>query len=432
MSNITKPIILNETGQAMVDAIKQVASAINAKSGVCYGVHINGAKSNPDEMITYLKDAVGMTPAHMDFANDVFDYGSWEDAFFMPRPCMVKYDGTVDYYLDPNDYTKKKDGTASDVADTSYGGNAMMEWGQNGKKIWMATVPDSDPKSGSIYIADHQVDSTFHAWSFINNQGKMVDHFYTPIYNGTLVGGKLRSISGLTYSDLCQGKTASAERGYAEANNPSTDIIWQTEVYSDIKLIEALCMLISKTTASSVAFGEGRRSQASSASNMLGTGTMNAKGLFWGSNTTTYGVKVFGMENYWGNQWRRYAGHVNASGTQKVKMTYGTQDGSTATGYSDAGTGYISAGATPSGTSGGYISQMYFSDKGMLPNVASGSSTTYFCDGLWFNNGQTGYASRGGYCNNDAKVGLFYCDLSSAASHASWHIGASVSCKPLA
>ena len=34
----------------------------------------------------------------------------------------------VDHYLNPNDYTKKVNGSASKVADTSFGGNAMMEW----------------------------------------------------------------------------------------------------------------------------------------------------------------------------------------------------------------------------------------------------------------------------------------------------------------
>ena len=52
----------------------------------------------------------------MDYDNDSFDYGSWEDAFFMPRPCMLKSDGTVDYYLDPDDYSKREDGTASDIS----------------------------------------------------------------------------------------------------------------------------------------------------------------------------------------------------------------------------------------------------------------------------------------------------------------------------
>lgn len=46
----------------------------------------------------------------------------------MPRPCMLKSDGTVDYYLDPDDYTKKEDGeTPSDIANVNYNGNAMME-----------------------------------------------------------------------------------------------------------------------------------------------------------------------------------------------------------------------------------------------------------------------------------------------------------------
>ena len=36
------------------------------------------------------------------------------------------------------------------------------------------------------------------------------------------------------------------------------------------------------------------------------------------------------MENWWGFQWRRFAGLVNVSGTAKYKMTKGTQDGSTA------------------------------------------------------------------------------------------------------
>lgn len=82
-----------------------------------YGFHIDSEESDPYACVTYLEDAVGMTPAHMNYATGEFDYGSWEDAFFMPKPCMLKYDGTVDYYLDPNDYSKKEDGTASDVTD---------------------------------------------------------------------------------------------------------------------------------------------------------------------------------------------------------------------------------------------------------------------------------------------------------------------------
>lgn len=72
---------------------------------VIYGYHIDSSEYDSDKAVTYLADAIGMTPAKM--GDSEFDYGSWKNAFFMPKPCMLKYDGTVDYYLDPNDYSKK-------------------------------------------------------------------------------------------------------------------------------------------------------------------------------------------------------------------------------------------------------------------------------------------------------------------------------------
>lgn len=430
---IEKPPILDETGKRLAAGVEAIAKAIGGSVGTVYGFHINGADSNPATCVTYLRDAAGMTPAKMDYANDVFDYGSWRDAFFMPRPCMLKYNGEVDYYLDPDDYSKREDGvTASDVANTAYAGNAMMEWGRDGKKIWIKIVPDADNKSGSVYIADHQADDGFQAWSFINSRGVMTEHFYTPIYNGAIVSSKLRSISGLAYSDLCQNKTAQQEADLARANNIGSDVLWDTEVFADIQLINALLILIGRSTSTQTVFGNGRYNQSSAASNMLGTGTMDGKGLFWGDDDAAHGVKVFGMENWWGNQWRRYRGHIMVDGVQKIKLTPGRQDGSTADDYNTTGNGYLPIGATPGGSSGGYIDKMEFNAKGMLPKNASGSSSTYYCDGLWFTNSGTRYALRGGYCSNDLRVGALCCNLNNEPAFAIWYIGAAVSCKPLA
>ena len=127
---------------------------------------------------------------------------------------MLKYDGTVDYYLDPDDYTKKEDGTASDVANSAYAGNAMIEWGQNGRRIYYKVVPDSGSNvNATVYIADGKPDDDFKDWSFINNQGVEVDHFYTPIYNGSEISSKLRSISGQT---PVKSKTATQEMTLAK------------------------------------------------------------------------------------------------------------------------------------------------------------------------------------------------------------------------
>lgn len=187
--------------------------------------------------------------------------------------------------------------------------------------------------------------------------------------------------------------------------------------------------MMARSTECQTAFGYGR----CNSSNSIAPGTMNSKGMFWGSNDKTSGVKVFGMENVWGNLWRRTAGWINANGTQKVKLTRGTHDGSTATDYNTDGNGYKTiANATPAGSSGGYISSMKTEAFGRLPVNASGSSSTYEADGMWYNNSQVNYAYVGGHWNDDLMVGPFCADLSTAASYSNSRFGAALSCKPLA
>ena len=84
---------------------------------VHYGFKIDKSNDNSEDAVIYTHDAVTMTPAHMDFANDRFDYGSWGNAFFVRDcyPVALNLDGTEAYRLDPDDYTKKSDGTASDI-----------------------------------------------------------------------------------------------------------------------------------------------------------------------------------------------------------------------------------------------------------------------------------------------------------------------------
>lgn len=119
-----------------------VGEDVRIKGVKRYGMKINKNDSNPATRCTYLFDAVGMTPAAMNYSAGRFDFGDWGNVFFVKNnyPAMVKYDGTEDYKLDPNDHTKKADGkTASDVSNTAYGGNAM-------------SVFDGSGDTGKIYI----------------------------------------------------------------------------------------------------------------------------------------------------------------------------------------------------------------------------------------------------------------------------------------
>ena len=343
-------IISDTTGKAIVESIKALGLRINADKRV-YGFHIDGNDSNPSTRVRYLLDAVGMTPAKMNFTAGTFDYGSWADAFFMPRPCMLKYDGTVDYYLNENDYTKKADGTASDIANADYGGNAMMEWGDGTNLIWWKIVPDKgNNKSASIYIANYKADDDFVCYNHIDKDGNVKSHFYTAIYNGSLdSSNRLRSISGQT---VMKSKTATQEMSYANANGSG----WDIETYVDRMLISFLLILISKSTNSQACFGDGMSQNSGQESLLLQTGTMNTKGLFWGESTGKSGVKVFGMENFWGNQWRRTAGLILANGITKARLTPP---------YNTDGSGYKTiSSVAPSGTNGGYIKDVIFSKNG--------------------------------------------------------------------
>lgn len=417
-------IISDTTGQAIVESIKALGAKLS-EGRVIYGVHINGADSNPKTRVRYLADAVGMTPATMNFTSGTFDYGSWANAFFMPKPCMLKTNGQVDYYLNENDLTKKIDGSASDIANIDYDGNAMMEWGNGTDIIWWKIEPDKgNPNSASLYVANYQADKDFKNLNFIDINGNEKSHFYTPIYNGSLdSNNKLRSISGQT---VIKSKTASQEMTYARTNGTGYEI----EQYVDRLLINTLLIIMGKSTDTQDVFGRGMSDLADGELFLLKTGTMNDKGLFWGENAGGAGVKVFGMENYYGNQWRRTAGLILANGIAKVKLSPSTKDGSSATNYNTDGTGYIEIpNSTPSGTSGGYIRDMLYTALGMFPTVITGSSSTYYPDGCQFKIAIIAFALFGGPLAYNWHCGAFYMDLSRTDSGWGWNIGASLSYK---
>jgi hypothetical protein len=278
-----------------------------------FGFTIDQDESDPKSMISYIEDNAKYVSAYMDQTESVFRPGSWNNVWFMhPKPCMLNYDGTVAYYLDPNNYKLKEDGTASDITDVNFEGNVMIEF----PKVYWKIVDNQD-NSASVYFSNKKVDEEFHCWSHIDNNGNEIDYCYMPAYIGYISDDKLRSISGVTPG---HSKTIAAEVELAKANNldPNSPI-WYTEVFCDKMLIDLLLLLIGKSTDVQTVFGDG----AYQASNFLRTGMGNDKGLFYGANSSSSVVKVFGIENWWGNTWRRIAGNILDKGVRKVKLTYG-------------------------------------------------------------------------------------------------------------
>ena len=448
-----------------------------------YGWHVDPDISDSSNAVTYLKDAIGMIPASM--GSSTFNYGSWQNAFFMPKPCMLKSNGKVDYYLDPNDYTKKLDGTASDISNPNYDGNAMMQW----PKIWFKYVKGAKEGQGYFYVANYKADGNFHCWCNYDSEDNEIDHFYTAIYNGTSFANysssktyvindfaiydnklykcntdiataqefdsakwnvvsntapainKMRSLSGirLTGNNGNAQTNTTTEVTRAEANNTTIAKEWYIETFSDRLLINGLLVLMGKSLNTQAAFGRGLDSDASLlAKEAYITGTLNDKGLFYGvigdgQSNGKSAVKVFGMENFWGCVFHRTAGLITDNHVIKLKLTYGTKDGSTVVGYNQTGNGYIDNGISP--FDNGYIQKMSYNKYGFIPAVVTEENqSTYYADYCYEDASYTGisYALFGGSGSGPgSRKGAFSLFQRGDPEYTSRHVAASLSCKPI-
>ena len=371
------------------------------------------AESDPATKIEYTEEAVGLTPAKVNLSTGEFDYGSFKNFWFVRDnvPVMLNNDGTEAYELNPNDYTKKADGSPSDVANSSFAGNAMSRIPKVYMKMWEA--------NGYEYcnICDIKLDDSYHAYAHTRADGSEMDYLYLSMFEGSLVSNKVRSIKGL---NPMVSKTGTEELTAAKANGSR----WSTRSWSQRNLINMLLILMGKTTDTQKAFGYGYYTGgSSSAPNYLTSGGASNKGQFYGTNKTRDYVKVFHIENWWGNVWERIEGCVTNGSTRILVKSVPP--------YNTAGTGYVDTGVTPGGTSGGYISACKMIEHGLIPMTASGSETTQYPDGLWF--AANCYALVGGSCNYGLLVGALALLVNIALSNAPWTVGSALSCEqPLA
>lgn len=408
--------------KTQADAIKSdtatILSEMRGQRPKRYGFRIKNSEGSPTGRVEYLYDAVGMTRAGMNFTTGAFSYGSWKDLWFIRdnHPCMVKSDGTLGYWLDDNDYTKKAaDGSASDVANSSYGGNAMSAIPLVWVKRWT--------EGGYRYVSfcESQYDESYHAYAHTGADGAIRPYRFWPMFRGSKVDTKLRSLKGLAPTS---STTAEAERTAAKANGTSWDIcdwaLWN--------LLMDLLYLIGGSTNVQATFGQGHSTGGSSAADFLTTGTLSDKGQFFGYNDTTHAVKVFHSEVIYAERWERLVGMILDNGVYKVKMT---PEGN---GYNLTGAGYEPVAECvpkPAGTEGtaygGWVKEAQQTPYGQFPTVLGGSEVTYDCDYHYINCAIVSVPLVGAACSDGGECGR-YVNVNNAAGNAYWRIGASPSC----
>ncbi len=398
---------------------------------VLYGFRVKKNVSNPSTAVeycqTYYDDETvtctnaNFTPAGMNYTTGKFDYGSWAGAFFLPHPVMLNADGTEAYNLDPDDLTKKEDGTASDISSTTHTMNAMQAF----PLAYVRRFSDSDYYY--CYISDVKYDDNFTCYAHINYKDEIIPYFYRAIYSGCNVSNKLRSLSGRQPINMI---TIGNCQAYARANY-TAEPIWNIECISDWSLIQDYIVMLGKNLNSQAQFGNGHYIGGSSASSLLYSGRLNTKGQFYGTNGTGEQVKALGIESIWANQWRWLIGRINNKGTIYVKNTYTTIDGSSTTDWNYTGSGYISNGAMPNSSENPITAMKYDNRSGWQPLAyAGGSTATYFCDGMWNLVSNVTVSFVGGSSLNGLFCGVFALALVHAASNSGWNIGAAPTCKP--
>ena len=376
-----------------------------------YGAKIRKADSNSSARVEYTDMAAGFTPLTRDFAMDETDLGDWGDTFLIKkiRPVMLQANGEVAYELDHNDQTKRIDGvTPSEISAANTTLNAMVEIGTMWAKRWQ------DGNFRYIQLADARVDSDFKAYAHTADDGiTILDNVYYNMFEGSSVNSKVRSIAGQAPMNTQTGAT---EQTQIQANGAG----WQFGDMSTIELLRDILTLLGKSTNSQAVYGRGHDTGGSSASSLLTTGTKKDKGMFSCTNSND-AVKVLWIENFWGDRWDRTYGAVYTK-TGKLMIKPNPP-------YNTTGLGYTDTGITFSGTSGGYINETKTTEYGTFPVKASGSETTYECDGLWWATADPGFLSFGGSCYIGGSCGFACWDLFDPFSHSYWDDGPSLSYK---
>lgn len=390
----------------------------NILGAVRYGIKISKKEKNPDERVTYIHDAKDLQPARMNFDTGVFEYGSWQGrAFAAPEnnyPCMVKADGTEDYKLMQEDYTKKEDGAESDVVNADYAGNAMAAF----KGGWLCQYETETDEY--IIWSNVKYDDAYNARHRKAKDGSIREGFYRHIYMPTLIDGKARSISG---AEIMRGFTAQQERQLCKANGEA----WEQSTWQQWNYIICLLKIMAKSEDLQGAYGNGNMNgyvnDAAQHYGILTAGTLNDKGQFFGYNTNNQQVKVFHTEAMWGDQWERICHMVCDKGIVKVQP-YG--DGNftgagfeTVLDYADLG---IKASAS------GYVKDTVMTKAGRFAKTFNGSSSTYTCDYGSINPTIASVPLVGGGCNGGLYCGACV-SLIHTASYAYWGIAPGLSCK---
>lgn len=331
-----------------------------------YGIKIDPNNSNPNTAVTYTDDAVGFIPLSINTSNGSCNYGSWKSIIenvLGVKPCLVKNDGTVLTYLDPNNYNRTINGNLIDIESGLYGqvmvkfNHIYYKFSVDGTKLW-------------FQISNKQIDSTWVDTAFASEDGigTVRKEMFIAAYESCQENNTLQSLSG---------KTPAFNLSFDTINETSSFGVFHMMNIAKKQFIIFLTYLVTKSIDLKTTIGNGN----TRGGDILKTGTLDSCGLFYGKSADWQAVKVFGIENLWGNQLEYMNGIIQ-------KLVYTFDDNGN---YVDEQhlfvknfypydniDNFTDLGKIDPNQSG-YISTIKFlTDSLYFPDKLKGSSTTYF------------------------------------------------------
>lgn len=346
-----------------------------------YTIRIDQSNSNPLTCCTYADDAVGMTKGSSEW-DEIFGY----------KPCIMR-DGVVEGYLDPNDFARyDENGSPAPITDTRY--DVMIEFPRMGLDI------STSGKVITIKLTDAQNDSNFHYLA--HKRGNVQkDYFYLGAYSATGSGSKLGSNSGFT---PLVDTSITNFINYAHNRGSGYEIM----AFYQWTYVQCLYVMKYGNLNSQAALGKGYTSGSSAQT----TGATNTQGMCYGNpNSGTDRMKLFGLEDLWGNVYQFISGLYSDDNRNLFTTTdnFGVNQNVNAWEYN------VSSGTTGN-VSGYMIESQGTNNGGFVAKVGGGSSTTYYSDRAYLD--AFCFPVVGGTWNDATGTGMFYCYVSSTTSAA--------------
>ena len=318
------------------------------------------------------------------------------------KRCVLNANGTVKYFLHPNDSTKKADGSTAIIDGTD--GNVMVQipkfWYKyefaDGKHKWL--ISDGEQPGFEVHPA-------------FDREGTIRDFRYYPAYQGFTLNGKLISGSGRV-------PTANKIRATFRTEAAANGVGWSQIDWNLLIAVQLLYLTEYADFDTQSMLGQGITSGSvytavTGSSNSLG----NASSPH--TNTNTQFMSYRGIENWYGQIFKFIDG-VNVKEREyfvnKKPSTYAD----------DVFTGdYTTTGMTMVSTNG-YVKNIVQSKNGFISSDATGTDSTYITDYQYQNTGNR-IVLFGGNAGCGLSAGGFFVSGYAAASYASANLGSAVS-----